>query len=263
MVLDGAVDHTRPVAQDAVDESTAIEREFRRFADWCAASSGCALHGHDVIEDFDALIARAERGEVDAPALGRPLTAAEVTSATYIYLTLRQFWPLLGAALSDAEKTPSDASTLGQALPGVDPSYPAYRAIGCQDTPSDLHGYADLRARMAAVRKAAPHMWRYSEFWDWTTGCAGWPVKAANPPAPQHIRGVPTVLVVGNTYDPATPYVWARSLSRQIDGSRLLTYDGDGHTALYHSSCARRDEVDYLLTGQAPAPGTRCAAATS
>ncbi|WP_329236670.1 alpha/beta hydrolase [Actinoallomurus sp. NBC_01490] len=258
MVLDGAVDHTRSVARDAIDESTAIEREFRRFAAWCTATGDCALHGRDVVKDFDALVARAGRGEVDDPALKRSLSAAEVTSATYAYLTMRSMWPQLGTALAAAEKTPSDASALGQALVGADPTYPAYRAIGCQDFPPDIHGYADLRARMAAVRKAAPHMWRYSEFWDWTTGCSGWPVKAADPPAPQRITGVPTVLVVGNTYDPSTPYAWARSLARQISGSRLLTYDGDGHTALYHSSCARHDEVDYLLTGQAPAPGTRC-----
>ncbi|GAA4489308.1 alpha/beta hydrolase [Actinoallomurus oryzae] len=258
MVLDGAVDHTRSVARDAIDESTAIEREFRRFAAWCAATGDCALHGRDVVKDFDALIARAGRGEVEDPALKRSLSAAEVTSATYAYLTMRSMWPQLGTALAAAEKTPSDASALGQALVGADPTYPAYRAIGCQDFPPDIHGYADLRARMAAVRKAAPHMWRYSEFWDWTTGCSGWPVKAADPPAPQRITGVPTVLVVGNTYDPSTPYAWARSLARQISGSRLLTYDGDGHTALYHSSCARHDEVNYLLTGRAPAPGTRC-----
>jgi pimeloyl-ACP methyl ester carboxylesterase len=258
MVLDGAVDHTRSVARDAIDESTAIEREFRRFAAWCAAASGCAPRGGHVIADFDTLIARAGRGEVEDPALGRPLTAAEVTSATYVHLTMRSMWPQLGSALAAAEKTPSDASALGRALVGLDPTYPAYRAIGCQDFPPDLHGYADLRARMTAIREAAPHMWRYSEFWDWTTGCAGWPVEAADPPAPQRITGVPTVLVVGNTHDPSTPYAWARSLSRQIAGSRLLTYDGDGHTALYHSSCARHDEVDYLLTGQAPAPGTRC-----
>ncbi|WP_425550701.1 alpha/beta hydrolase [Actinoallomurus liliacearum] len=37
-------------------------------------------------------------------------------------------------------------------------------------------------------------------------------------------------------------------------------YDGDGHTALYNSSCARTHEVDYLITGQAPAAGTVCRA---
>ncbi|MEV5703935.1 alpha/beta hydrolase [Actinoallomurus sp. NPDC052274] len=258
MVLDGAVDHTRSVARDAVDESAAMETEFRRFAQWCQGQADCPLRGRDIVADFDALTARADKGEIVDRNLGRPLTAAEVTGGAYTYLTLTFLWPQLAQALADAEKTPSDPTTLGQAVPGVDPGYTAYRAVGCQDFPPELRGFADLRARLAAVRKAAPHMWRYSEMWDMTTGCSGWPVRAANPPRPERITGAPTILVVGNTYDPATPYVWARSLARQIDGSRLLTYDGDGHTALYNSSCARTHEVDYLIAGQAPAASTVC-----
>ncbi|MEV0404336.1 alpha/beta hydrolase [Actinoallomurus sp. NPDC050550] len=258
MVLDGAIDHTRSVARDGVDESTAIEREFRRFASWCQATADCALHGRDVVADFDALTARADKGEVTDPALGRPLTAAEVTAGAYGYLIIKSFWPQLATALADAEKTPSNATALGAGVSGIDPSYTAYRAIGCHDFPPRVRGFADLRARLARVKKAAPHMWRYSEMWDMTTGCTGWPVPAANPPRPERITGAPTILVVGNTYDPSTAYVWAQALTRQIDGGRLLTYDGDGHTALYNSSCARTHEVDYLITGQAPPAGTVC-----
>ncbi|CCB72128.1 alpha/beta hydrolase [Streptantibioticus cattleyicolor] len=258
MVLDGAVDHSRSMARQAVEESAAIEREFGRFAAWCRGTADCPLHDRDIAGDFDALLARADRGEVTDHTLGRRVSAAEVTSAAYNHLALRFLWPHLATALAAAERTPSDPALLDQALPATDPGYTAYRAIGCQDFPPALRGYADLRDRMAAVERAAPHMWRYSEFWSWTTGCAGWPGKAANPPRPQHISGVPTILVVGNTYDPSTPYAWARSLAAHIDGSRLLTYDGDGHTALYHSSCARELEADYLVTTDAPAAGTVC-----
>ncbi|MCO5968515.1 alpha/beta hydrolase [Actinoallomurus soli] len=258
MVLDGAVDHTRSVARDAVDESAAMEREFHRFAQWCQDQADCPLRGRDIAADFDALTARADKGEIVDRDLGRPLTAAEVTGGAYTYLTLTFLWPQLAQALADAEKTPSDPTALGQAVPGVDPAYTAYRAVGCQDFPPELRGFADLRTRLAKVKKAAPHLWRYSEMWDMTSGCSGWPVPAANPPRPERISGAPAILVVGNTYDPATPYAWARSLARRIDGSRLLTYDGDGHTALYNSSCARGREVDYLITGQVPPAGTIC-----
>jgi pimeloyl-ACP methyl ester carboxylesterase len=258
MVLDGAVDHSRTVARDAVDESTAIEREFGRFAAWCQATAECSLYGHDVIGDFDALTARADRGEITDTALGRTVSGAELTGAAYTYLTLRVLWPDLASALAAAERTPPDPSSLDRGISGIDPTYTAYRAIGCHDFPPRLRGLPDLRARMTAVKRAAPHMWRYSEVWDWTTGCSGWPVKPANPPRLQHVTGAPAILVVGNTYDPATPYAWAQGLARQISTSRLLTYDGDGHTALYNSTCARRLEVDYLITGRPPAPGTVC-----
>ena len=258
MVLDGAVDHSRSAAQDSVEESGAIEREFGRFATWCRATSTCPLRGDDIAADFDALTARADRGQITDPKLGRHITAAEITAGAYEYLTMSFSWPQLADALAAAEKTPSDPSALSQAIPGNDPSYAAYRAIGCHDFPPQLHGPVDLRARAAKVKAVAPHMWRYSEFWDWTTGCAGWPVRPANPPKRQHITGVPATLVVGNTYDPSTPYAWAQGLARQINGSRLLTYDGDGHTALYNSTCARRQEADYLITARVPPAGLIC-----
>lgn len=260
MVLDGAVDHGRSLARDAVDESRAIEDEFGRFARWCAGTSDCALHGTDVLGDFDALTARADRGEIVDGQLGRPVTGAELTGGAYGYLTLRSMWPQLATALAAAETNPSDPTGLDAAAPANDPTYPAYRAVACQDFPPRLHGLGDQRARESHIRTVAPHTWRYSEMWDMTLGCSGWPVPAANPPHRQHITGAPPILVVGNTHDPATPYRWARSLAGQIDGSRLLTYDGDGHTALENSSCARTREAAYLVTGRAPAPGTVCRA---
>ena len=40
-----------------------------------------------------------------------------------------------------------------------------------------------------------------------------------------------TPLVVGTTYDPATPYRGAKNLVRTLGNARLLTMRGDGHTA--------------------------------
>ena len=83
-------------------------------------------------------------------------------------------------------------------------------------------------------------------------------MRAQNPPGPSRVTGTPPVLVVGNTGDPATPYPWARAVHRQIAGSRLLTYDGDGHTGMLNSPCAREAEVTYLTTGRLPGPGAVC-----
>ncbi|MBC3986381.1 alpha/beta hydrolase, partial [Streptomyces sp. AC536] len=55
------------------------------------------------------------------------------------------------------------------------------------------------------------------------------------------------------------PYRWARSLAAQLSSARLLTYDGDGHTAYGRGSeCADRTINTYLLTGRPPAPDTTC-----
>jgi pimeloyl-ACP methyl ester carboxylesterase len=69
----------------------------------------------------------------------------------------------------------------------------------------------------------------------------------------------PTALVVGTTYDPATPYENAQRLTRQLGNARLLTMDGDGHGAYGgESPCIDKRVNAYLRHGTLPAPGRRC-----
>jgi len=57
-------------------------------------------------------------------------------------------------------------------------------------------------------------------------------------------------MIIGTTYDPATPMKWARALHRQLPTSSLLTYVGDGHTAYLRGNPCVDSAVDtYLLTG--------------
>jgi hypothetical protein len=73
------------------------------------------------------------------------------------------------------------------------------------------------------------------------------------------VKVLAPILVVGTTRDPATPYRWSRALSRQLSSARLLTYDGDGHTAYGRgSTCVDRTNTTYLVRGKAPAQDKRC-----
>ena len=98
-------------------------------------------------------------------------------------------------------------------------------------------------------------------YWPWVAFCLDWPVPAAdayrgpwNNPTP-----VP-VLVVGNTFDPATPYSSSEAMAAALADGHLLTVDGFGHTELLNpSACAQQHISDYLLDGTVPADGTRCA----
>ncbi|OLR93388.1 hypothetical protein BJP25_17395 [Actinokineospora bangkokensis] len=253
MVLDGLFDHSRSTHQAALDEARATEDALHRFASWCTADPGCALHGQDVVARYDAVLAAAERGELVAPELGRPLTAVEAAEGVFGHLIARYAWTDLGTALATA-----DASALATHAASLDQGYPAYRTVGCHDFPPDLRGWTDLAARAAEVRLAAPHTWRHTEFWDWTSGCAGWPIPPQNPPHPLRVTGAPPILLLSTTHDASTPLVWAQSVQRAIEGSRLLVADQDGHTTVLHSSCARTAIAAYLTEGALPAPGATC-----
>jgi TAP-like protein len=70
----------------------------------------------------------------------------------------------------------------------------------------------------------------------------------------------PTPLVVATTHDPATPYPGALRLVAELGNARLLTMDGDGHTAAYgdNSACIDGATEAYLVAGTLLAPGTVC-----
>lgn len=91
--------------------------------------------------------------------------------------------------------------------------------------------------------------------------CADWPADAGqdsytgpwNRPTPD------TILVIGNTGDPVTPYQNSVAMSHDLASARLLTVRGYGHTEFLNpSTCAIRAEVRYLTTGALPPAGTVC-----
>ncbi|MCJ1408224.1 hypothetical protein MMC19_002298 [Ptychographa xylographoides] len=69
------------------------------------------------------------------------------------------------------------------------------------------------------------------------------------------------VLLVANTYDPATPIDSARRLARAMGTNAvLLEQHSYGHCSVSSaSSCTYTAVLDYLLKGQLPKPGTVCA----
>ncbi|WP_414936749.1 alpha/beta hydrolase [Amycolatopsis sp. cmx-11-51] len=255
MVLDGAIDHSVPTRKAILDETIATESALKDFARWCTTSAECALRGKDVLATYDALMA--PPGGVPSSELGRNVTAEEMAAGVYGSIILPAFWPDLSKAISIATAEKPDASGLVP-YSQLDPSYGAYRAIGCHDFGPAFTSYADMRVMQGLVKTLAPHSWRYSEFWDIASGCAGWPVTPAYPPRPQKVRGAAPILVVGGEHDPATPLVWAKGLARNIENSTLLVDAGYGHTGLLNSACVRTEEVKYLVSGVTPTSGKVC-----
>jgi hypothetical protein len=71
-------------------------------------------------------------------------------------------------------------------------------------------------------------------------------------------------LVIGNVYDPNTPYVVAPQLATAV-GGRLVTYVGYGHTWLLNGStnaCMDNVVTSYFLNDVVPPKGTRCSASS-
>jgi hypothetical protein len=128
--------------------------------------------------------------------------------------------------------------------------------INCNDSVPDP-SKAQIRAAAARLRATFPTFGAYAS--NWLLGCASWPTErhTLEPPT---ASTAPEILVVGTLHDPATPYSGAQSLAETLGNARLLTWEGEGHTAFGQSDCINRHVDSYLIKLTLPAEGTRCPA---
>jgi len=88
--------------------------------------------------------------------------------------------------------------------------------------------------------------------------CAYWPVKPRSTPGQITAQGPPPILLVAGTHDPYYPLTDAKSVHRQIAGSRLVTRSGYGFLSYVNSLCVRLAVGAYLTQLTLPADGTVC-----
>ncbi|WP_395729686.1 alpha/beta hydrolase [Nakamurella sp.] len=164
------------------------------------------------------------------------------------------------SASSPAAAAPSTGASAGASTTGpADSTYVTSAgrqlAVVCGESPNPATGAEYDAAARVSVDRSQP------SYWPWVAYCVDWSARASeayvgpwNNPTP-----VP-VLVVGNTFDPATPYTSSQAMADALADGHLLTVDGFGHTELLNpSACAQQHISDYLLNGTVPADGTRCA----
>jgi len=122
--------------------------------------------------------------------------------------------------------------------------------------PATPPGYA--AAALASCRRAGLNVWPFAAL------CHGWSVTSANRYLGPWTTGTLPVLVIGNTFDPATPYSSSERMAAELANGHLLSIDGFGHTVLLNPNrCAQDHVASYLISGLLPPAGARCAADTS
>ncbi|HEY3034429.1 MAG TPA: alpha/beta hydrolase, partial [Streptosporangiaceae bacterium] len=196
--------------------------------------------------------------------LGRLRTDPQSAKVTYAEVVSDTGSALTSTAWSDLATLLQQAWTTGQAPPPVTASAASVPlqsigqsfAIRCSDSPNP--GPAGFRSldRFAYDRSGPIGPW-----WLWmAVGCASWPASAADRYAgPWNRRTANPVLVIGNTYDPNTPYPGAVAMARLLARARLLTLDGYGHTSgADHSVCVFNAYVAYVVHLKLPPRGTVC-----
>jgi pimeloyl-ACP methyl ester carboxylesterase len=132
----------------------------------------------------------------------------------------------------------------------------SFPAVACADS-NNPASYEDWWNAGIAADAANGY---FGRIWTWASGiCAAWDHSdAARYMGPFDRRTSSPVLVVGNQFDPATPYQGAVTVANLLPNSALLTVHGWGHTSLFLSGCADHAITRYIVDRTTPTPGTVC-----
>jgi hypothetical protein len=265
------MDPSLPARRLNLEQTAGFETAFRSFAEDCVRRADCPLGGRGTTparagQTLKAFFDRLDTRPIPAgDSAGRQLTESLATTGVITAMYDEGAWQQLREALASAMRRNDGAAllTLSDSYYEREPNggysnlMSANAAVNCLDLPAAFASPQEVREGLPAFEKASPV---FGESLAWASlNCAYWPVKPTGEPHRIKAQGAPPILVVGTTRDPATPYRWARSLAGQLASGRLLTYDGDGHTAYGRgSSCVDSTINAYLLRGTAPADGKRC-----
>lgn len=260
MTLDSNMDHSLDTWNYQRTEAVAMEESYGQFADWCARTPSCVLHGRDARALFDSLYQRAEAGELVLP--GDPpysVTTQDLQGVAFGYMYDPANWFGFAQFLADLDAAdPAAGRTLRQR---GEPTPFGYLPVMCQDYDFDVPSYATLARYERKLARLAPVTRLSSLAWTDLTGCQDWPTEVTNPPHRLRVDGSAPILLTNSRYDVATPHSWGSNAARQIGREAVfLTYDGVGHGDYWLSPCAR-DAIDtYLITLKTPRKGAHCPA---
>ena len=153
----------------------------------------------------------------------------------------------------DPPATTANCPVLHEKYPGVEQTL----AVICGDSPNPRNTNYYIRESQDVVEKSGPiglaNLWADEP-------CATWSIREEDTYAgPWNRPTANPILVVGNTFDPSTPYQNSLDMVEQLADARLLTVEGFGHSEMLNpSDCANAYIVEYLVSGALPLAGTVC-----
>lgn len=277
-VLDSNVDFTTSWQNLLAKVPHGFERRFRKdFAPWAAAHSGKLQLGDTaelVRQYYETLRADLNRAPVHSGSMvvDGPRLDSLVLENLYRVSDFPKLASLLGSLRHDANtkaaafRTVSSTkpTVLGLAQQGIFPSVDykmtdeqltTFRAVLCNDTPwNQNRSYWEQRSLRLG------HQYPIMGWWQVDNVCAYWHRPKINILVPTG-HGIPPVLMVQSTHDPATPYEGALAAHRAFHGSRMVTVENEGDHVIYSrrkNACVDQIVDAFLLRGEIPVEDVTC-----
>ncbi len=265
LVLDGAVDPATTSFDVSATQAKGFESALRAYLANCKTGKKCPFTGtvdaamrtiRSLLDSLNASPIRASDG--------RELGSSTMTNAIILPLYTKTNWPYLSDLFTSVMKGSADyafqlADSYYQRNSNgtyIDNSTEAFIAINCLDYKTTAMTNASLKADAAKITQLAPVLGPQLAY---DTSCIKWPFVSTRDRVPLAAKGSGPIIVVGTTNDPATPYVWAQSLSKELQNGHLVTFHGEGHTAYNKSNACVNSAVDsYFVDGTVPSKDPNC-----
>lgn len=259
-VLDGAIDPRVSDEQQSINQLKGFDLALNNYLKDCIKNdSSCPFQGTlgtakaQVVSFLKSMETKTIPTKDD-----RKLSITSATTGLIMALYSDTYWPYLSQAFTEAFQS-NDGSTFilladfyndrDQKGNYASNSLEANIAINCLDSRSSAKPEA-MAKQNARILKQSPILGRY-----WQNGaliCEQWPYPVAERPASYSAKGAPTIMVIGTTGDPATPYQQAVALAHEVLAKGfLVTFKGEGHTAYGRSNeCVSLAVDDFFISGK-------------
>ena len=259
MVLDSVVDPTGVWYADNVDQDYAFQGRMEAFFAW-VAKYDTTYHLGSTAAQVQAAWYRA-RNQLLAHPVNGTIGADEFDDTFLQGGYLDELWPGFAQALS-SYLNEGQAGDLISQYQGYgkqgENEFAVYNAVQCSDVgwPRNWSFWTSDTERIYA--KAPFQAWDNAWF---NAACAFWPVQGPAKPLQIKGAGLPGILMLQGTLDPATPYAGAQDARKLLPSARMVVVKGGGNHGQSmeqpSNSCVQGYLNAYLATGALPStPGT-------
>jgi pimeloyl-ACP methyl ester carboxylesterase len=254
MVLDSTVDPTGVWYNDNVEQDYAFQGRIEAFFAWIAKYDSTYQLGSTTAQ-VQASFYRA-RNQLLAHPVDGTIGADDFDDTFLEGGYLDELWPGLAQALAeylnDGQTADLVSQYQGNGVQGEN-EFAVYNAVQCSDV-NWPRSWAYWTSDTEMIYKTAPF-----QAWDnawFNAACAFWPVKGPAKPMQINGAGLPGILMLQGTLDPATPYAGAQQAHKLLPSARMVVVEGGGNHGQSleqpSNSCVQGYLNAYLATGSLP-----------
>lgn len=267
-VLDGALDPAMNVNEISDLQMRGFDASLTHWVEDCQASAKCPLTGgtDQGVQQLAAFLERLGTTPLQTQDSKRPLTQSLALTAIVGMMYSTQTYSMLTQAMQQAIGS-NDGSMLlfladylnDRNDDGTYASNGTDALIAINSLDYEPVGTVQEWAGDAATLQAdLPILGPFAGYA--SAGLDAWPIDRRATRAAIQAKGAPPIVVVGTTHDPATPYVMAQNLAKELSSGVLVTWDGWNHTAYSRSGskCVAQAVEGYLVDGTVPKDGLTC-----